>query len=172
MAILAHDIILELLQTGVICIDPFDERQVGPGSIDMTLDRTFRIFKKVRDIQHVRGDAAGEFEKITEIVTVDDFLLLQPGEAALGITVETLSLPSTLCGWIQGRSRFARIGLMVHVTSNFIQPGTSNKQVLELFNAGPAPLAIYPGTRLCQIILERVEGSAQYGGQYQGQQHP
>lgn len=173
MAILAYSAILDYIQSGQIKIEPFNKANVGAGSIDMTIDKTFRIFKKVHQLYQVTNQMKAEdFENLTALITVDDYLLLQAGETALGITVEKIELPANICGWIQGRSCFARIGLMVHITSNFIQPGSKNKQVLELFNAGPAPLALHPGTKVCQIILEEVKGKAQYKGRYQGQTTP
>ena len=80
------------------------------------------------------------------------------------IIEETISLPEDICGWIQGRSRFARLGLMVHITASLIQPGSKGRQVLEIFNAGNVALRLYPGTKICQVIFERCEGKASYRG--------
>ncbi|MCS6924784.1 MAG: dCTP deaminase, partial [Candidatus Binatia bacterium] len=75
-------------------------------------------------------------------------------------------LPGDICGWLEGRSRFARLGLIIHVTSSFISPGVNNRQVLEIANLAGRPLAIHAGTRLCQLILQRTEGSAVYQGRF------
>lgn len=171
MGVLTRDEILRLIEAGEIVIEPFDPSQVGPASIDLHLGREFRLFRHAREILPVTEET--DHRDVTELVTVDDHLLLLPGQAVLGITEERLTLPDYLCGWIQGRSRFARVGLMVHVTANFIQPGmVRTRQVLEMNNAGPIPLAIRPGIRICQIILEECVGRARYTGRFQGQEHP
>ncbi len=95
-----------------------------------------------------------------------------PGELVHGITRERIRLPDDVMGWIEGRSRYARIGLMVHVTAGLIQPGSDNRQVLETSNMSPMPLALYPGTKICQIILEKVEGRAKYQGRFRDQTAP
>lgn len=170
MAILARNTILKTIKSGQIKIKPFNQSQVGPGSIDFHLDKTFRVFRQATEIFHVKDKV--DYEKITKIITVDNHLILLPGQSAQGITVETLTLPNNLCGWIQGRSTLARVGLMVHITANFIHPGSKGKQVLEMTNAGPMPLAIHPGIAICQIILEETKGQAQYQGKFLNQQQP
>lgn len=170
MAILARNAILKAIKSGQIKIKPFNQSQVGPGSIDFHLDKNFRVFRQATDIFHVKNKI--DYKKITKAITVDNHLALLPGQSAQGITVETLTLPNNLCGWIQGRSTLARVGLMVHITANFIHPGSSGKQVLEMTNAGPMPLAIHPGIAICQIILEETKGQAQYRGKFLNQQQP
>jgi dCTP deaminase len=171
MTVLTRTEILDHIDAGTIVIDPFDHEQVGPASIDLHLDRQFRVFRPAQEIFHVTDEA--DYRHITDLIEVDDYFLLLPGQAIHGVTQERITLPDDICGWIQGRSRFARIGLMVHVTANFMQPGIRNaKQVLEMNNAGPIPLAIHPGTTMCQIILEQCTGRAQYLGRFQGQQVP
>ena len=115
-----------------------------------------------------------DYEEVTDLVTVEDgdYLLLMPGELVHGITKENIRLPQNLAGWIEGRSRYARIGLMVHVTAGLVQPGCNNKQVLEISNMSPMPLALYPGTRICQIVLEEVKGKAEYQGKFREQNKP
>ena len=170
MTILARDEILRRIQLGEIQIDPLSEKQIGPASVDLHLDRVFRIFRAPEHLHHVLEDA--RFEDITELVEVDDFLVLRPGEAALGITRERITLPDNVCGWLQGRSRFARLGLMVHITASFMQPGIDNRQVLELINHGPVSLAIHPGVAICQFIFEECHGSGHYAGRFRDQVVP
>ncbi|MDI3340269.1 MAG: dCTP deaminase [Sphaerobacter sp.] len=171
MAVLTRSEILRRIEAGTIVIDPFDPAQVGPASIDLHLGRQFRVFQPAQEIFHVTDDA--DYRSVTRLIEVDDYFLLLPGQAIHGVTQERITLPPDVCGWIQGRSRFARIGLMVHVTANFMQPGiTRAKQVLEMNNAGPVPLAIHPGTAICQIILEECVGEAAYSGRFQGQDQP
>jgi len=170
MGILTHDEILRLIHEGVIVIEPFSEDQVGPASVDLHLDNKFRVFRALPHIHAVTEDAT--YEDLTELVEVDDHLLLLPGQAVHGITVERITLPDTICGWLEGRSRFARVGLLVHMTAGFMQPGISNKQVLEMTNVGTVPLAIYPGTAVCQFIFEECTGQAHYHGRFQNQVIP
>jgi len=170
MAILARNAILKAVKSGQIKIKPFNQSQVGPGSIDFHLDKTFRVFRRVKNIFHIKDKV--DYKKVSRLITIDDHLTLLPGQSVHGITVETLTLPNNLCGWIQGRSTLARVGLMVHITSNFIHPGSNGKQVLEMTNAGPMPLALHPGIAICQIILEETKGQAQYQGKFLNQQQP
>ena len=172
MSILTHDEIIRRVREGEIGIDPFDERFVGPASMDLHLANQFRIFRRVRDIFHVTE--AADYESVTEVVEIrdDDYFVLMPGETVHGITRERIRLPDSVCGWLQGRSRFARLGLMVHITASFMQPGIDNKQALEINNAGPIPLALRPGTAVCQFIFEETIGRARYEGRFRGQVAP
>ena len=95
--------------------------------------------------------------------------LLPPGVTIHGITRETVSLPPNLCGFLEGRSRYARLGLMIHVTSAFVQPGVHNRQVLEMSNVSSQPLLIHSGVRICQLVLMRTEGEAVYQGRFADQ---
>lgn len=172
MAILARDEILKLIKKGKIKIKPFKESQVGAGSIDLHLGNTFRIFKKTHQTFHVKDNV--DHKKITEVVKIKDgkYFLIMPGEMAHGVSKETISLPDNIAGFIEGRSRFARVGLLTHLSSGYIHPGTTNKTVLEIANLSPIPLAIYPGTRVCQIVLEEVKGNASYRGKFHRQTRP
>ncbi|GMQ95489.1 MAG: dCTP deaminase [Patescibacteria group bacterium] len=171
--ILTHDHILEEMEKKNILIEPLTSNdQIGPASIDIHLGNLFRRFKTRKAALPVREDT--NFKEITDYVEIgkDDHLTLEPGEMILGITWEKITLSESIAGWIEGRSRFARLGLAVHITSGFIQPGIANHQVLEIANLSPAPLALYPGVRICQIVFERCEGTARYKGLFQGQDKP
>jgi len=98
--------------------------------------------------------------------------LLEAARTAQGSTRGAIFLPPDVCGWLEGRSRIARLGLTVHVTSGFVQPGVSNHQVLELGNVSGRALLIHPGIRICQIVLQRCEGEAVYSGQFAEQRSP
>ena len=169
MSVLTRDVILELIRSGEIEIDPYSADLVGPASIDLRLANSFRVFRNVRKTYDV--SESSELSEITELVHVPDgeYLMLMPRQACLGITMERIRLPSNICGWLQGRSRFARLGLVVHATASFVQPGIDNKQVLEITNTGQIPLNLYPGVALCQIILQECVGSAHYNGAYSQQ---
>jgi len=124
--ILARPEILRQIHEGRIKIDPYDEGAVGPASIDLTLDSRLRVFNTDQHI--TRADI--DYKTLTNLVDISDGYLLKPGELVLGITRERITLPEDLCGWLNSRSRFARIGLMSHIAAPFLAPGISNKQIL------------------------------------------
>jgi len=167
MSVLTREELLQALRDGRIEIEPFSEDMVGPGSVDLNLSDEFRIFKKLR--RAVVVDDSMDLEKITRLVRRKQSLTLLPGETILGITKERIRLAPNLCGWIQGRSRFARIGLLVHMTASFIQPGINNRQVLEISNMAPFPLILKPGTRICQVVFQTALGQAVYQGKHRDQ---
>ena len=123
-----------------------------------------------RRVVHVTEDS--DPADNTRLVALREYYVLQPGETVHGATLEKISLPPNLCGWLEGRSRTARFGLTVHVTSGFVHPGVSNVQVLEMMNVSRTPLALHPGIRICQIVLERTEGEAVYRGRFAKQLAP
>jgi dCTP deaminase len=172
MSILTRDVILGLIHSGKIEIDPYSEDLVGPASVDLRLDSNFKIFRNIWKPHNVVEDNG--LNEITESVHIPDgeCLMLMPGRSCLGITLERIRLPSNICGWLQGRSRFARLGLVIHATASFIQPGVNNKQVLEITNTGEIPLNLVPKVALCQIILEDCVGNATYSGIYNAQMAP
>lgn len=172
MSVLAKDKILEEIKKGNLKIEPLDIGQVGPGSVDLTLGNQFRVFERQNGVCKITEET--DFQKITKETKISEKepLLLKPGETVLGVTQEKISLSSDLCGWIEGRSRFARIGLGVHVSAGFIQPGTSNYQVLEITNLSPTPLSLIPGIKICQVVIERCEGKGIYKGRFKDQDKP
>lgn len=172
MSILIGKEIKKAIHSGLIKIEPLDEELVGPGSVDLTLGNEFRIFKSQSEIYHVKDNA--DFHDITELVTINngDYIVISPGEMILGVTKEKITLSENIAGRLEGRSRFARFGLAVHVTAGFMQPGISNHQVLEIVNLGHAPLALYPSTKICQFVFERCEGTAKYTGRFSNQDKP
>jgi len=171
--ILTRDIILNYIKTGKIRIEPFSPDQVGPASIDLTLGNTFRVFNNDTNVIHINSEDI-EIEKFGRLVVVQDNvpLIVKPRQLILGVTKERIWLPKNIAGWLMGRSRFARIGLMVHITASFVQPNSQNKQVLEMFNASNFDIAVYPGVRVCQLILEETKGEAEFKGKFQFQEKP
>jgi len=167
MGVLTREAILKEIRQGTIDIDPFEEDQVGPGSVDLRLGNEFRVFKKLRNACAVEDHIT--LEDLTERIEVKDSFTLMPGETVLGITRERIKLPANICGWLEGRSRFARMGLVIHMTAGFVQPGINNRQVLEIGNLAPFPLVLKPGVRICQIVFERTEGEASYQGRFMKQ---
>ncbi|MFH1398564.1 MAG: dCTP deaminase [Candidatus Woesearchaeota archaeon] len=167
MSVLTKQEILKEIKNRNIIITPLKKDQIGPGSVDLHLANQFRVFKKVEKPVHVNDKT--DPRDYTKKVTVKDHILLMPGETIQGITKERIKVAPNLCAWLEGRSRFARLGLLVHISASFMQPGFDNKQVLEISNMSNMPMALYPGTRICQMIFERCEGKATYKGKYSKQ---
>ncbi|MBU4502929.1 MAG: dCTP deaminase [Nanoarchaeota archaeon] len=165
MTVLSKKDILKLIRKGKIVISPFSESQVGPASIDLRLGEYFRVFRKGKTANIVEGTDYKDFTKLVK----KDFIILKPNEFVLGVTKEKITLPADVCGWLTGRSRFARLGLSIHITASFIQPGISNKQVLEMKNVSSIPLRLIPGTKVCQIILMKASGKNKYEGKFANQ---
>lgn len=162
--ILTHDVILREIESGRIEIDPFTPDQVGAASIDLHLGNEIRVMQGGPPVIELDEDA--DYRTVTQLRPLDSRYVLAPGETIHGITRERIRLPPDIGGWLEGRSRFARLGLMIHVTSGFVAPGVNNRQVLEMSNVAGRPLAILAGTRLCQIVLQRTEGEATYRGRF------
>jgi len=164
--ILAKPEILRLIRKGKIIIEPFDEGAVGPASVDLTLDDKLRVFNSDEHIT----DADTDYKTLTELVDIRDGYLLAPGELVLGITRERLTLPEDVCGWVNSRSRYARIGLMSHIAAPFLAPGISNKQILEIYNAGRNKIRLTPGMKICHVVLQECKGTAKYDGAWKDQE--
>jgi len=169
MATLARSEILREMKAGGIRITPFSRKWVGPASVDLHLSDVFRVFVHLPTTLDVTDET--DFRRATKGFRVPkgESLVLQPGQTVLGITREKVELAPNLCGWLEGRSRFARVGLLVHVSSSFMQPGIANHQVLEMSNFGPIALRIRPGTAVCQFIFQRTVGEGRYEGVFHGQ---
>jgi dCTP deaminase len=165
MAILTRNEILKEIKNKNIKITPFDKKAVGPGSVDLTLDNQFRTFTKGK-IYDVTEHS--DYQKISKSIRKDS-ITIKPGEVILGITKERITLGDNVCGWLEGRSRFARLGLMVHITASFMQPGIDNQQVLEIANLSHRPLRLHAGTKICQFIFQKTKGKAKYQGRFKQQ---
>jgi len=167
MSVLSRDKILEAIDNEEIKITPFSKEAVGCASVDLTLSNEFRFYKPGLSVIPVKEST--NYKDITEKIRLKEgeaFLLL-PGQACLGITEETITLSPKLCGLLEGRSRFARLGLFVHITAGFMNPGINNRQVLEIYNASNHPLELWPGTKICQFIFLNLNGEASYHGTFQ-----
>ncbi|HTO05993.1 MAG TPA: dCTP deaminase [Myxococcota bacterium] len=171
MSVLTRDVILRELESGRLRLEPFSLDQVGAASIDLHLGDELRVpLESSNGPIDVTDDTTPE--AFTRVIAFEKPYVLAPGHTVHGITRERLFLPPDLCAWIEGRSRIARLGLTVHVSSGFVQPGVSNHQVLELSNVSGRALALHPGVRICQIVLQRTEGSAVYRGRFADQDAP
>ncbi len=164
MSVLTRDVILAEIEAGRIKITPFERDQVGAASIDLTLGDEIRVIEPGHEPIPIDDDT--DFTVHTRVDTLTRPFRLDPGETIHGITRERIQLPGDVCGTLEGRSRFARLGLMIHVTSAFVQPGVDNHQVLEMSNVSHRPLLIHAGTRICQIVLMRTEGEAFHTGRF------
>jgi len=168
--ILTHDVIVREIASGRLVIDPLEPDQIGPASVDLHLGDEIRVMQGGAPIIDI--DESTDYRSVTEVRPLIEPYVLQPGETIHGITRERIRLPPDIGGWLEGRSRYARLGLMIHVTSGFVQPGVDNRQVLEMSNVAGRPLKIRAGTRLLQIVLQRTEGEATYRGRFADQQRP
>ncbi|MBW2992355.1 dCTP deaminase [Candidatus Woesearchaeota archaeon] len=159
--ILTKSKILEAVKEGKIKISPYNVRNLGPASYDLSLGDRFRIYTGSKKIGVSEGVDYKKFSKL-----IRGKIKLNPGEFVLGITKEKISLSDDICAWLTGRSRFARLGLQIHSTAAFIQPGTSNKQVLEIYNFSKNILELKPGLKISQVIFEKTSGKAKYRGKF------
>lgn len=167
MTVLGRTEILRLVREGSVKVEPlFIEASVGPASIDLTLGNEFRVFKKGKAIEANENVKADSYTKLVK----KDKIVLKPGDFVHGITAEKITLPETICGLLSGRSRYARMGIAVHTTASFIQPGISNRQALEIKNISPRPVVLRAGTRICQLILLDMLGKGKYAGRFAKQE--
>jgi dCTP deaminase len=166
------------LASGRMGLTPYDEAMIQPSSIDVRLDRFFRVFANHR---YTHIDPAIQQDDLTELVEVpdDEAFLLHPGEFVLGSTLEVITLGDDLASRLEGKSSLGRLGLLTHSTAGFIDPGFSGHVTLELSNVANLPIKLYPGMKIGQICVlplsspsEHPYGSAVYGSRYQGQRGP
>jgi len=168
MTVLTREVLLDEMAARRIVIEPLEPGQVGPASIDLTLGDEIRVFERNREPIPIREDV--DYRDYTRVESLAKPFVLAPGATIHGITRERVTLAQDLCGLLEGRSRFARLGLMIHVTSALVQPGVSNRQVLEISNVSGHPLEIHAGVRICQLVVMRAEGRAQYRGRFAQQE--
>ena len=175
--VLADKTIRELLADGLIEIDPYDPSLLQPSSVDVRVDRYFRVFRNSR---YPYIDVKAEQEDLTEMVEVgDEPFILHPGEFVLGSTLERIRLPDDLVARLEGKSSLGRLGLLIHSTAGFIDPGWDGHVTLELSNVANLPITIFPGMKIGQIsFMQMTEpaatpyGSTEIGSKYKGQQGP
>jgi len=162
--------ILKAIKTGKVKIEPFEPKLVGSCSVDFRLGNHFKRIKKSKKPVFVKGNPSYTHELHEEVVVKNnEYLKLRPGELVLGVTLEKLTLDNTSCAFIEGRSRLARLGLLVHVSSGLIQPGVSNHQVLEIVNLSPHTIELQPKTIICQILFDDLKGKSEYTGEFKRQ---
>jgi dCTP deaminase len=176
--ILSDRTIREQLAAGRIGIEPLDESCIQPSSVDLRLDRLFRVFlNHTMSVIDVRKDLS-ELTQEVEIAEGDAFIL-HPGEFVLGSTSERVSVPDDIVARIEGKSSLGRLGLLIHSTAGFIDAGFSGHITLELSNVANLPITLYPGMKIGQVSFLQMTtpadvpyGSAKVGSKYQGQRGP
>src|SRR5881275_2536425 len=176
--VLSDRTITRLLEQGRIEIDPYDPSLLQPSSVDVRVDRYFRVFRNSR---YPFIDVKQAQEELTELVEIEDEtpFILHPGEFVLGSTLERVRLPDDLVARLEGKSSLGRLGLLIHSTAGFIDPGWDGHVTLELSNVATLPITIYPGMKIGQIsFMQMTEpatmpyGSAAIGSKYKGQKGP
>ena len=177
MLISDRDIRAEIA-AGRVKVEPFTEAMVQPSSVDVRLDRFFRVFENHK---YEVIDPSKEQPELTREVAVapNEFFILHPGEFVLASTYEVITLPDDIAGRLEGKSSLGRLGLLTHSTAGFIDPGFSGHITLELSNVANLPVKLFPGMKIGQLWLiklsspaEHPYGSAVYGSRYQGQRGP
>jgi dCTP deaminase len=166
---------------GRVNIDPYDGELIQPASIDVRLDRWFRVFNNK---QYTYIDPAEQQDNLTTLIEIDDDsgntpFILHPGEFALASTLEVVTLSNHVAARLEGKSSLGRLGLLTHATAGFIDPGFSGHITLELSNVANLPIKLWPGMRIGQLgifeLLSPSEGSygdERYGSKYQDQRGP
>jgi dCTP deaminase len=166
------------LSSGRVGLDPLDLGMVQPSSVDVRLDRFFRLFDNHK-YQHI--DPSLDQPDLTRLVEVDatESFVLHPGEFVLGATYEVITLPDDIAARLEGKSSLGRLGLLTHSTAGFIDPGFSGHVTLELSNVATLPITLWPGMKIGQLCFFRLSspaehpyGSDKYGSRYQGQRGP
>ncbi len=172
-----RDILAEI-DSGRVGLKPFDDEMVQPSSVDVRLDRYFRVFENHR-YPHI--DPMADQPDLTRAVEPDgqEPFILHPGEFVLGSTYEIITLPDDVAARLEGKSSFGRLGLLTHSTAGFIDPGFSGHVTLELSNVATLPIKLWPGMKIGQLCFFRLSspaehpyGSEKYGSRYQGQRGP
>jgi len=166
------------LASGRVVLEPFDEAMVQPSSVDVRIDKFFRVFENHRYPHIDPAEEQPELTRQVEPETGEPFIL-HPGEFVLASTYEVVTLPDDIAGRLEGKSSLGRLGLLTHSTAGFIDPGFSGHVTLELSNVATLPIKLWPGMKIGQLCLFRLSspaehpyGSSVYGSRYQGQRGP
>ena len=163
MAILSDKTIKEYLEEGKIVIDPLkDEQQIQPSSVDMRLGDEFKVFKVIRKpyIDPKDEEDIAEYMESSTVPEGEAFII-HPNEFALATTQEYVKVPDDLVARVEGRSSMGRLGVTMHVTAGYVDPGFEGRITLEISNIGAMPVALYPGLRVCQLVFETMTTPAE-----------
>ena len=166
------------LDAGRIGLEPLDPAMIQPSSIDVRLDRLFRLFDNHKYAYIDPAEDQPELTRLIETKPAEPFIL-HPGEFVLGATYEQVTLPDNVAARLEGKSSLGRLGLLTHSTAGFIDPGFSGHVTLELSNVATLPIKLWPGMKIGQLCFfqlsspaEKPYGSSEYGSRYQGQRGP
>ena len=163
MAILSDKTIKEYLEEGKIVIDPLkDEQQIQPSSVDMRLGDEFKVFKVIRKpyIDPKDEEDIAEYMESSTVPEGEAFII-HPNEFALATPQEYVKVPDDLVARVEGRSSMGRLGVTMHVTAGYVDPGFEGRITLEISNIGAMPVALYPGQRVCQLVFETMTTPAE-----------
>lgn len=163
MAILSDKTIKEYLEEGKIVIDPLkEEQQIQPSSVDMRLGDEFKVFKVIRKpyIDPKDEEDIAEYMESSTVPEGEAFII-HPNEFALATTQEYVKVPDDLVARVEGRSSMGRLGVTMHVTAGYVDPGFEGRITLEISNIGAMPVALYPGQRVCQLVFETMTTPAE-----------
>lgn len=163
MAILSDKTIKEYLEEGKIVIDPLkDEQQIQPSSVDMRLGDEFKVFKVIKKpyIDPKDEEDIAEYMESSTVPEGEAFII-HPNEFALATTQEYVKVPDDLVARVEGRSSMGRLGVTMHVTAGYVDPGFEGRITLEISNIGAMPVALYPGQRVCQLVFETMTTPAE-----------
>ena len=171
--VLSDRTIREQLATGRLVIDPFDDALVQPSSVDVRVAREFRVFHNNRQPYIDVHEPSDELTDLVEI-SDDEPFILHPGEFVLGSTLERIAIPDDLVARLEGKSSLGRLGLLIHSTAGYIDPGWDGYITLELSNVARLPITIYAGMRIGQLSFQMLTTPVDtpYRGKYQGQRGP
>ncbi len=167
-----------VIGSGRVRLEPYDEEMVQPSSVDVRLDKYFRLFDNHK---YPFIDPAEDQPELTRLIEVEhgEPFILHPGEFVLGSTFEVVTLPDDLAARLEGKSSLGRLGLLTHSTAGFVDPGFSGHVTLELSNVATLPIKLWPGMKVGQLCFfelssptENPYGSAKHGSRYQGQRGP
>src|ERR1700742_3911144 len=149
------------IERGRLVLEPWDAELIQPSSVDVRLDRFFRVFN---NSQYTHIDPAQQQDDLTTLVEPKDAepFVLHPGEFVLGSTLEVVTLPDDLAGRLEGKSSLGRLGLLTHSTAGFIDPGFTGHITLELSNVANLPIVLWPGMKIGQLCLFRVSSAAEH----------
>lgn len=170
--------IRDQIDRGRVRLDPWDPEMIQPSSIDVRLDRFFRLFDNHK---YPVIDPAMEQPDLTRLIEVEpgESFVLHPGEFVLGSTWEQVSLPDDIAARVEGKSSLGRLGLLTHATAGFVDPGFTGHVTLELSNTATLPITLWPGMKIGQLCFfqlsspaERPYGAGAHGSRYQGQRGP
>jgi len=177
--ILSDKDIKEAIKKGRINIEPLldPDVQIQPSSVDLRLGNEFRLFKYVETPFIDPRNINFEITELKKIEDTDKFII-HPGDFVLGTTLEYIKVPDDIVARLEGRSSMGRLGLVIHSTAGYIDPGFEGRITLEISNLGKMPIALYPKMRICQIVFETMTSSCERpygtnrGSKYQHQKHP